>query len=99
MSKPKKMSLREATSDNQICQLGRGHYEWRDWCIMTDGFTVWISKQKMGHARTDHIAIPKAIFDRLLSGYEKQMPCGRWRDGKFFAYPIPPALQTAEREG
>jgi len=38
---------------------------------MTDGYTVWISKQKIGENRTDHIAVPKAIFDRLCDAYTK----------------------------
>lgn len=67
----KATSLREIKSFDAVCELPRDHYEIGDWCIMTDGIRVWISQQAMGEQRTDHIEVPKAIFDRLLARYER----------------------------
>ncbi len=49
---------------------------------MTDGYRVWISKQKVGEKRTDHVEVPKAIFDRLFDAYAKQRTVGKWVDEK-----------------
>ncbi len=67
----KATSLREAKSETAVCRLRRDHYEIGDWCIMSDGYRVWISKQKLGESRTDHIEVPKRIFDQLLARYER----------------------------
>lgn len=65
------ISLRAAKDEKTICRLRRDHYCVGDWAIMTDGYRVWISQQAMGKNRTDHIEIPKPIFDRLLRSYER----------------------------
>ena len=65
------ISLRSAKDEDAICKIGRDHYEIGDWTIMTNGYDVWISKQKVGQQPTDHIEVPKAIFDRLLKAYER----------------------------
>lgn len=67
----KAVSLREAKDEKAICTLPRDHYEIKDWSIMTDGVRVWISQQKSGEPRTDHIEVPKGIFDQLLARYER----------------------------
>jgi hypothetical protein len=36
-------------------------------------------------ARISEVRIPKIIFDRLLSLYEKQMPLGEWYGERFIA--------------
>lgn len=77
------MSLRDVRNLTQICSLSRDHYDVGDWSIMTDGQAVWISKQKIGEDRTDHIKIPKAIFDKLFDRYGKKSPTGTWRGDKF----------------
>ena len=64
-------SLRKAKTEAAICKLPRDHFEIGDWCIMSDGVRVWISQQAPGEPRTDHIEVPKAIFDRLLNRYER----------------------------
>lgn len=56
----------------QICKMRRDHTEVGDFSLMTDGFTVWLSEQKFGENRTQHIEIPKKIFNRLLVWYERE---------------------------
>jgi hypothetical protein len=68
----KTTSLRSAKSEAQIIKLPRDHYEFQNWTIMTNGYTVWISKQKAGEMPTDHIEVPKGVFDRLLEMYERE---------------------------
>lgn len=79
----KQMSLRQGSTEKQICSLRRDHCNVGDWSIMTDGFTVWISKQKIGHERTDHIQIPKRVFDKLFDQYAKPTAVGVWNNNKF----------------
>jgi hypothetical protein len=68
----KATSLREAKTEAQIIDLPRDHYGFQNWTIMTNGYTVWISRQKVGEQPTAHIEIPKGIFDRLLDMYERE---------------------------
>lgn len=84
---PKTKSLRQVRSIEEVCAMPRDHYEYRDWSIMTDGVRVWISKQKVGQNRTDHIEVPKTVFDRLFDAYGKQRQTGEWRDEKFYKAP------------
>jgi hypothetical protein len=75
----KATSLRTAKTEAQIIELPRDHYGFQNWNIMTDGFRVWISKQKVGGPRTDHIEISKGVFDRLLTLYEREQTPRRRR--------------------
>lgn len=50
-------SLRQVRGIEEVCAMPRDHYEYQDWSIMTDGVRVWISKQKIGQNRTDHIEV------------------------------------------
>lgn len=83
MAKAKQMSLYAVRNMKEVCRLPRDHFDLGDWSIMTDGYIVWISKQKIGHEQTDHIEIPKRIFDQLVDRYAKPMPIGTWRGDKF----------------
>ncbi len=80
----KSISLRQAKGAKDICSVRRDHYDFGDWTIMTDGHHVWISKQKVKHPQTDHIAMPKAIFDKMFDAYGKKVLVGTWHDEKFY---------------
>ncbi len=67
----KAASLRTVKTPDEVCRLRRDHYEIGGWSIMTDGVRVWISQQVVGEKCTDHIEVPKAIFDRLIARYER----------------------------
>jgi hypothetical protein len=70
-TKKKILSLRTANF-NELCTLAKDHYDIGDWTIATDGEgTVWISQQAMGCERTDHIEIPRKIFNCLVDAYQK----------------------------
>ncbi len=64
-------SLRSVKSEREVIRLRRDHYSVSNWSIMTDGYRVWISKQKLGEAATHNIEIPKRAFDRLIAMYER----------------------------
>jgi len=68
----KATSLRSARTEAQIIDLPRDHYGFQNWCIMTDGYRVWISHQKIGEPRTAEIEVPKGIFNRLPALYERE---------------------------
>lgn len=65
-------SLRQVKTENDVCALPRDHYGFQNWRIMTNGFQVWIAKQKIGEEPTHQIEIPKGTFDRLLALYERE---------------------------
>jgi len=66
------VSLRTANFATLV-KLPRDHYEVGDWSIMIDGYgTVWISKQKLGYPPTDHIEIPRKVFNRLVDAYQHE---------------------------
>ena len=58
---------------SQLCKMHRDHTEVGDWCLMTDTDVVWISQQKIGEDRTQHIEIPRAVFNRLLVWYQHEV--------------------------
>ena len=80
----KKLSLREVKTEKQVCSLRRDNYNHGNWSISTDGHVVWITKQVMGHDRTDHIQITKGVFDKLVDDYCRPTPVGAWHDDKFY---------------
>lgn len=55
----------------QMWRMRRAHTEVGDFSLMTNGEAVWLSEQKIGEERTQHIKLPKGIFNRLLVWYEK----------------------------
>ena len=59
-------------SFNQICDMPRDHTDFGDWCLMTDGSTVWISEQENGKPQKQSIEIPRSVFNRLLRWYETE---------------------------
>lgn len=67
----KTLSLRNAKGLYQVASLRRDNYERKDFRILTDGTTVWLTKQALGHPVEADIQIPKAIFDRLIDNYGK----------------------------
>lgn len=68
----KAISLRAAKTEAQIIELPRSVFSFQNWRIHTDGYRVWLAKQKVGESPTDHIEVPKGIFDRLLTMYERE---------------------------
>lgn len=79
----KQLSLRQVKTIDDVCRLRRDHFDRGDWLIMTDGIRVWISKQKKGEERTDHIEVPKKVFDALYDRYGTPMPTGKWENERF----------------
>lgn len=67
--KRRRVSLQAVRDDATLCALPRDHYSWKDWSLMADAVTVWISCQAVGAMPTESITIPKAIFNRLLARY------------------------------
>jgi hypothetical protein len=53
----------------QICELSHDNVEVGDFSIMTDAYSVWLSEQKLGEDRTQHISIPRPVFNKLIRWY------------------------------
>ena len=56
-------------SEAQLCRISRDNFETKDFSIMTDSYTVWLSEQKMGEQQKQHIGMPRAIFNKLVRWY------------------------------
>ena len=70
--KAKTMSLRQARTFNQVCDLPRDNYDVGDFGIMTDGSTVWLCEQKLRKPAEQAFAIPKGKFDKLFDAYGRK---------------------------
>jgi hypothetical protein len=49
--------------------LERDSVEVDDYNLLTDGSTVWLSQQAHNQLAQQEMAIPKPIFDKLISQY------------------------------
>lgn len=56
-------------SEAQLCRISRDNFETKDFSIMTDSYTVWLSEQKIGEQQRQHIGMPRAIFNKLIRWY------------------------------
>lgn len=56
-------------SEAQLCRISRDNFETKDFSIMTDSYTVWLSEQKMGEQQKQHIGMPRPIFNKLIRWY------------------------------
>lgn len=68
---PKQMSLRQVPGFDAVCKMPRDSYNVGDWSILTDGETVWITRQKLGERPSHKIEIPKSVYDKLHDAYAK----------------------------
>ena len=59
---------------NKILKLKRDWKEFKDFTILTDGYRVWLSEQKIGEHPKQEIGIPKHFFDKLIKWYLKEQP-------------------------
>ncbi len=53
----------------ETCRLRRISFDCDDAWILTDGYTVSISQQKVGAPPTQSISLPRAQFNRLIQWY------------------------------
>ena len=72
MTKPKPLSLLNCRTIDQVAKLHRDHFDYGDFCLMSDGYTTWLSEQKVGETPTQSFQIPKGVFDRLIRRYVKE---------------------------
>lgn len=56
-------------NEAQLCRITIDNKDAGDYSIMTDSHVVWLSEQKMGEERKQHIEIPRKEFNRLIRWY------------------------------
>lgn len=56
-------------NETQLCRIRRDNKDAGDFSIMTDSYVVWLSEQKMGENRKQHIEIPRKEFNKLIQWY------------------------------
>ena len=54
---------------SELWAMRRDHVDSGDFSIITDTHVVWLSEQKIGEDRKQHIKIPRATFNRLIRWY------------------------------
>lgn len=54
---------------NQLLQIRRDSFDVNDFSILTDTHVVCLAEQPLGHAQTQHIRIPRAVFNKLIRWY------------------------------
>lgn len=62
-----------ATFD-EIGEMKLDHVDVLDFCLLTDSYTVWLSEQAVGQEPLQRIAIPRKVFNKLLTWYLARKP-------------------------
>lgn len=62
-------SLMDCKNIDDVAKMERDHFDYKDFSILCDGYTVWLGEQKIGENPSQKIQIPKSIFDRLIRKY------------------------------
>lgn len=65
------MATLSKASSKEMCRMGRDHYERGNFCIMTDGQTVWLSEQAAGESPTQSFQCSRRMFNFLIAQYQK----------------------------
>ena len=63
-----KISPMEAT-ERELCCITRDNFDVGDFSIFTDSWEVSLSEQTAGEPRKQHIAIDRAVFNKLVRWY------------------------------
>lgn len=58
-----------ACNFDQLCDLGRDNWDYKNHWLITDGFTVTVCAQKNGEEPTQKISLPRGIFNTLIKRY------------------------------
>ena len=66
-----KHSPKTAKTFEQVCTLRSDNADAGDFWIITDGPTVSLNAQKLGHPASASITIPKEEFNRLIRWYHR----------------------------
>jgi hypothetical protein len=66
------LSLLECKTFDDVCEQEFDHVESGNFCILTDGSTVWLSEQACFSLVVQQIEFPKTIFDELVRKYAGQ---------------------------
>lgn len=59
----------DATGDRNAVKLKRSHRSFGNHSILTDGYRVSLSEQKVGEAPKQHIIISRTRFNQLIDWY------------------------------
>lgn len=70
MKKPRMQSLEKASFED-ICGMNGDSVNRKDFTLMTDGITLWISEQKLGEEPTQRLTISRSVFNSLVREYQK----------------------------
>lgn len=70
MKKPRIQSLQKASFD-EICEMPCDSVDCKDFTLMTNGTTVWITEQKSGEQLTQRLTISRSVFNALVREYQK----------------------------
>lgn len=67
----KKMSPKQARTDEEVCRLNRDNISVGDYWIIGGGDDVYISRQKEGQPAESNISIPRDVFIRMVNWYQR----------------------------
>jgi hypothetical protein len=65
----------ECRGINQVCALRRDNLTIGDWWMLTDGYQVTLTEQKIGNAPKQQINLPTALLNKFIKWWNtKQRP-------------------------
>lgn len=62
-------SMHAAKTERDVIALERDNWQFGDFGLLCDGFSVWLSEQPKGEAPRQKVEIPKAVFDKMVAAY------------------------------
>ena len=62
----------DVKDSDEVQTLKRDNFDAGDFWILTDGYDISICEQKSGHAPTQKIHIPRAVFNKIVSWYMRE---------------------------
>lgn len=62
-------SMRDVRGETGVVMLERDNWQFGEWSILCDGYRVYLSCQPRGEPPSQHIEIPKSVFDRMVDAY------------------------------
>lgn len=73
----KKLAPYHARGTNEVCRLRTDHFDVGGAWILTDGYTVSVTKQKVGESSTEGVTLAREDFNRLISWYLREQPTAK----------------------
>jgi hypothetical protein len=67
----------DAKDEATACGLRITHKDVKDFWVLTDGYRVSIAQQLTGEPPTQHVMIPRAVFNEMVDWYMREQKAAK----------------------